>query len=301
MSVFIKLKTLLNEDLKYLYLSKLPADKYERFLRKEYKKRTGEYLNIESPQKYTEKMQLSKLYGDTPLKTMLSDKYEVREWISNRIGSEYLIPLLGVWSDYSSINFDELPEKFVLKTNHSSGWNLVVNDKGNLNHFKNKIKFNRWMKKKFAYHTDLQLHYKNIKPKIIAEEYIEDSNGELNDYRFICFQGKVYYCWIDLKGLNYHYSNIYNLEWTLQPWELMGLPNSDFEVSKPENFDEMIEIATKLSKGFPHVRVDLYSVDNKIYFGEMTFTSTGGYRLISPKEYDYSLGDLWDLDKEINK
>src|SRR5699024_9361647 len=133
------------------------------------------------------------------------------------------------------------------------------------------------------------------KPKIVAEEFIEDSKGQLYDYRFLCFNGKVYYCWVGLDGENQRYGNIYDLEWNLQSWTFTGLPNTPFEVSIPENFEEMVSIATKLSKKFSHVRVDLYNVDGKIYFGEMTFTSSAGYRLITPDKYNYKLGNFWDI------
>lgn len=290
-----KITDRINSIFKYLYLKNISPNKYESFLKKEYRKRTGEELNISNPQKYTEKMQYAKLYCNTALKTNLTDKYLVRGWVSKKIGHEYLIPLLGVWDNYSEIDFDNLPNQFVLKTNHSSGWNLIVKNKKIINHSRERKKFNRWIGTNFAFYGDLQLHYKNIVPKIIAEEYIEDTNGELNDFRFICFNGKAKFCWIDIKGSNYHYSNIYDTKWQLQPWELGGLSNTPYEVNKPNNFQEMVSIANKLASEFDHVRVDLYNVDGKIYFGEMTFTSTGGYRLITPEHYNYAIGNLWNL------
>lgn len=291
----IKVINYIKREFQYYKLKNMNPSKYPTFLKIEYKKRTGEVLNLDNPKKYTEKMQYSKLYDNTSEKTLLSDKYLVREWVADKIGSEYLIPMLGVWDNYSDMDFNKLPNRFILKTNHSSGWNLIVNDKEEINHFKEKIRFNRWLNRNYAYVRDLQLHYKDIEPKIIAEKFIEDKSGLLIDYRFICFDGEVFFCWVDFYEGDNHYSNIYNLEWELQPWKLVPMENYPKEIPRPEKFNEMLNIATKLSAGFLHARVDLYSVNNKTYFGEITFTSTGGYRLIEPEEYNYKIGQLWDI------
>lgn len=298
--ILLKLKTQLRDDLKYIQIKSLRTKHYEKFLKNEYKSRTGKLLNIKEPRSFTEKMQYAKLYRNTPLKTELTDKYKVRNWVSDKIGSQYLIPLLGVWDNYDEINFDLLPSEFVLKTNHSSGWNLVVKEKNKINHRKEKIKFDKWMKRNFAYAGDLQLHYKDIEPKIIAEKYIEDKVGELTDYKFLCFGGKVYYCWIDVGRFSRHYRNVYDLNWELQPWRLHTYDNTLKPISKPKNFDKMVEIVRVLCEGFSHVRVDLYSVDEKIFFGEMTFTSESGYGLIYPEHYNNIIGELWDINYKEN-
>lgn len=286
----------IKSDIRYIYLKNLSVEKYESFLRKEYKRRTGDILNIKNPEKYTEKIQYAKLYLNTPLKTKLSDKYQVREWIEKKIGKEYLIPLVGAWDSFSEINFNKLPERFVLKLNSGSGTNIIVNNKAEFNYNESKLKFFRWTSKDFAFNNDLQLHYSDIDTKIIAEEFIEDKNKELPEYKFFCFHGQVYYCWQIVGRGSQEYRNVYDLNWNLQPWKFEGHENSPKKYTKPDNFEEMIEIAEKLSKDFPHVRVDLYNVDGKIYFGEMTFTSTGGYRLITPEQYNYMLGDLWKIE-----
>lgn len=157
--------------------------------------------------------------------------------------------------------------------------------------------------KKFAFAGDIQPHYKDIQSKIIAEKYIQDSKGELPEFKFFCFHGKVYYCWHILETETERYGNVYDLEWNLQPWKFEGRENTPFSLPKPDNFEKMIDIATKLSKEFSHVRVDLYNLDGEIYFGEMTFTSSGGHRLITPEKYNHMLGDLWDIkvsDEQIN-
>lgn len=296
-NIIKKIARTTKSDLKYLYLKNMPSSRYQLFLKKEYKKRTGMELNIEKPQTFTKKIQYSKLYDSTYLKTILADKYLVREWVSNKIGSEYLIPLLGVWDNYSEVDFETLPESFVLKTNHGAGTNLIVENKNLINHFKEKIKFDRSLNRNYAYMGGLELHYKDIVPKIIAEEYIEDSTGELNDYKFLCFDGKPYYCWVDIGRYSSHYRNTYDMNWNLQPWNYNQYTNYPTEIPKPKNFEKMVNIATILSEDFSHVRVDLYNVDSKIYFGEMTFTSEAGFASFYPSEYDYKIGELWDISK----
>lgn len=292
---FLNSLNFIKSDLKYRKLKNMKETDYSQFLMLEYKKRTGKILNFSNLKTYNEKMQSYKLKNSSALKTKLSDKFQVRDWISETIGSEYLIPLLGVYEDYSDIDFGSLPDKFVLKTNHDSGTNLIVKDKKKINHFKERIKFIRSLNRNFAFKGDLQPHYKNIPPKIIAEKYIEDSDNELKEYKFFCFDGEVYYCWFILEMGTERYGNVYDLDWNLQPWIFSGRENTLHDIERPNNLEKMIKIATELSKGFSHVRVDLYNVDGKIYFGEMTFTSTGGYRLIEPEKYDYKLGELWDL------
>lgn len=286
----------IKEKINYTYLINADPKDYQTITKHRYKQKTGKNLDFDNLNTYTEKMQYAKLYLNTPLKTKLADKYAVREWVSNKIGDKYLIPLIGVWDNYADINFDELPNKFVFKANHGASWNLIVKDKKSIEHKREKIKFDKWMSKNFAFSTGtIQLQYRDIKPRIIVEKYIEDSKGELNDYKFLCFNGKVYYCWIDVGRYSNHYRNVYDLEWQLQPWNQHTYENTPFNVEKPENFEEMIEVAKILCQGFSHVRVDLYNVDGKIYFGEMTFTNGSGHELIYPEQYDYNLGELWNI------
>lgn len=284
----------------YLDLKYLPVAKHKLNIEKEYKKKTGYELNLENPKTYTEKMQWSKLYDNTSIKTELTDKHLVREWVSKIIGPEYLIPVYGVWENISDINFKELPNAFVLKANHASGWNIVVKDKSTFDYHLAKKKFDKWLNKNYAYVYGLQLHYKNITPRIVCEKYIEDSSGELVDYKFMCFDGKVYYCWLDVGRFQDHRRNVYNTDWELQPWIQHEYQNTDYPIEKPKNFEKMIEIAEKLCQNFSHVRVDLYNVDGKIYFGEMTFTNGSGYEMIYPNEYNYTLGNLWNLPFKQN-
>lgn len=285
----------LNKALKYNYYKSLKEEDYSNALAKIYKKKMGEELDWSNLKTYNEKMQWAKLYDKDPQKSRLSDKYMVREWVSEKIGEDYLIPLLGVWDSFEDIDFEELPDRFVLKTNNGSGTNVIVSDINLLNKTEVRKKFDKWMKINFAFMGGFEMHYKEIAPKIIAEEYIEDTEGDLKDYKFLCFDGVVRYCWVDAERFTDHRRNVYNMEWELQEWNQHSYKNIDFTIDKPDNFDLMVEIAERLCKGFPHVRVDLYNVNGKIYFGEMTFTNGSGFERIQPHPYNLMLGDLWKL------
>lgn len=273
----------------------VPDAEYAKLVEIEYKKALGHRLDWNNLQTYTEKMQWEKIYDRNPMKTKLADKYLVREWIENKIGKEYLIPLIGVWDSFDDIDISLLPNQFVLKTNHGTGTNLIVKDKGNLNLRRTKRMFDDWMKINYAFTNGIQLHYRDIPRKIIAEQYLETELGELQDYKFLCFNGKPCFCWVDLGRFSKHTRTVFNMKWELQPWTQATYGIANHDIPKPKNFDQMIEIATKLSQGFPHVRVDLYNVGGKIYFGEMTFTNGSGLDPIVPSEYDKTLGEYWQL------
>lgn len=299
-----KMYTLLNQIrnyLRYIYYKSINEKNYSKILSKIYKNQMREELDWSNIRTYNEKMQWAKLYDKNPLKTTLTDKYLVREWVSSKIGDNYLVPLLGVWDTFEEINFEKLPDKFVLKTNNGSGTNIIVSDKRKFNKLEAKKKIDKWLKTNFAFVTGFEMHYKEIKSKVIAEEYLEDKNGDLKDYKFFCFDGVVYYCWIDSQRFNDHRRNVYNLEWELQEWTQHNYKNTDLEVSKPDNFESMVNIAKDLCQGFPHVRIDLYNVNGKIYFGEMTFTSGSGFEKIHPYKYNLMLGELWKLPIDNNQ
>lgn len=274
------------KNLSFLDIQNIIAERYYR--------KFGHKLDWKNLSTYTEKMQWEKIFDNNPLKTLYADKLAVRDWISQTIGEQYLVPLLGSWNSFEEIDFEHLPNQFVLKTNHGSGTNIIVTNKDKLNKKTAKIKFDDWMAIDFGY-LSMELHYSNIKRKIIAEKYIETSIGELQDYKFLCFDGIPYYCWVDMGRYSNHTRNVYDLEWNLQPWNQETYSHYEKPIPRPINFDKMIEIAKVLSKGFSHVRVDLYNVNGNIYFGEMTFTNGGGFDRILPTEYDQMLGDLWNL------
>lgn len=292
----VKLLSLIKNKIETNYYSRLDKKDYPKYLSFLYKKITGDTLNWGNLESYTEKMQWAKLYDNDPLKSELSDKYHVRRWVKNKIGEEYLIPLYGVWEEYNQIDFNKLPNQFVLKTTQASGTNLIISNKESLNHKASSKFMKKSLKKKQAFSAGFQMHYDDIKPLIIAEEFIQDTNGELNDYKFLCFNGKVYYCWVDTDRFGDHRRNVYNLNWELQEWQQHKYKNSEKPIEKPANFEDMIKIAEKLCKGFSHVRVDLYNVNGKIFFGEMTFTNGSGFELIYPRSANIMLGNLWNLN-----
>lgn len=274
--------------------SEMEAEIGTRFM-----KTFGRPLNWDNPQTYNEKLNVSKLYMPSPLKTRLADKVAVREWIREKIGDEYLIPLLGVYDSFDDIDFDTLPDKFVIKCSHDSGSYTLVKDKSKLNMKMLRHKYKSFMKRNYGWFS-LEMHYRDIKPKIIIEQFID--NAAVNDYRFYCFDGKPYYCAVDFYD-NMHSRNarnIYDMNWEIQPF-ILQYPNYTGQTERPENFDELKEIALKLAEGFGHVRVDLYPAGGKIYFAEMTFAHAGGFQKWIPDEWDYTLGSLWTFDNTVRR
>lgn len=314
----MKIKGFLKDSMPNLYnyyshLNRLriikTAEKYKGFTESEmisaiekiYLKRIGTTINWTNPKRYTEKIQCDKVYNRNRIKTILSDKYAVREWVKNRIGEEYLIPLLGVWENVDQIRFEALPKQFVLKTNHGSGSVIIVKDRLTLDVREVKRKLADWMKTDFGYTTCFETHYSGIKRKIIAEKYLETASGELQDYKFLCFNGAPVFCWVDLGRFKKHTRTVFDLNWNLQPWTQADYGIASVPIPKPANFEKMIKIATILCEGFSHVRVDLYNVDGEIYFGEMTFTNGSGLDPIVPDEYDEELGAYWDYRIETTR
>lgn len=277
-------------------IKRLPYHEKKILLEKLYLERIGHKLDWNNLQTYTEKMQWEKFFHKDSLKTLLSDKYKVRFWVSEKIGQEYLIPLLGVWDKFDDIDFSTLPNSFVLKTNHGSGTNVIVKDKSQFKKKEARRAFNDWMEMDYAYNTGFEMHYSEIDRKIIAEKYMETELGELQDYKFLCFGGKPYYCWVDMGRYSVHTRNVYNMNWELQEWNQAFYGIYKDPIEKPKNFDKMIRLATILCNGFPHVRVDFYNIDGTIYFGEMTFTNGCGFDPIIPEKYDLILGNLWNIN-----
>ncbi len=277
---------------------KLTTEEMKKRISKTYRTRIGHELDWSNLRTYTELLQWEKIYNNDPRKAVLADKYKVREWVANQIGQEYLIPLLGVWNTFDAIDFDTLPNQFVLKTNHGSGTNYIVKDKTALDYKDAKSKFNDWLATDYGYLDGFELHYSDIKPLIIAEKYMETSIGELQDYKFLCFGGKAHYCWVDLGRFAQHTRTVFDMDWRLQPWTQAEYGISKEPIPRPQNFDIMIQLAENLAKDFEQVRVDFYNDDGKIYFGEMTFTNGKGFDPIVPDVYDLELGKIWQSVKK---
>lgn len=254
--------------------------------------RHGKRLNLSNPQTYSEKIQWLKLYGRRPIDTVLSDKYAVKEYISRTVGSQYVIPLLGVWNSFDEINFDSLPNQFVLKCTHDSGGIVVCKDKSSLDFKKARKILTRGLKHDY-YVFSREKAYKNIPRRIIAEEYKEDSQtSELRDYKFFCFDGEPKLLFVasdrQKEGEETKF-DFFDMQYNHLPF-INGHPNAKIQPQKPDKFDEMKLLAAKLSAGIPHVRVDFYEANGQVYFGEMTYSHWGGMVPFEPEEWDYKLG-----------
>lgn len=241
--------------------------------------------NLANPVYFGEKIQWLKIYGNLEKYTNLVDKYLVRDYIKEKIGTKYLVSLLGVFDNPKEINFEKLPNQFVIKLNTGSGFNIIVTDKQKINSDKIIKQLNKWMKLNY-YKIKKEPQYKNIQKKIIIEEYISDKNGELNDYKFFCFNGKVEFIEVDSDRFCNHTMDFFDKDWNLLQLHKGKYKNSSTIPMKPENFNKMINIAEELASDLQFVRVDLYNVDGNIYFGELTFTPAGGLTKFNPIEKD---------------
>ncbi len=271
--------------------SRLIPDK--EYLKLRYRFLMKRKLNLDNPKRYTEKLQWIKLYDRKPLYSTLVDKYEVKEYVAKIIGDEYIIPTLGVWDKFEDIDFDTLPDQFVLKCTHDSGGIVICRDKKSFDTEAARETINSCMKHKY-YYRGREWPYKNVKPRIIAEKYMEDAKtSELRDYKFFCFDGQVKALFIatdrqkkgeetkfDFYDADFNHLDIRN-----------GHPNADPYPEKPATFEEMKVLASKLSKGFRHLRVDFYEVNGKVYFGELTFTHWSGMVPFEPDRWDYIFGE----------
>lgn len=262
------------------------------YLKYKFKRQLGYPLNLKNPKTFSEKIQWIKLNDHNPLYTTCSDKVAVREFVQNKIGKTYLIPIIGVYNNTREIDWGKLPDKFVLKLNTGSGYNLICKNKGNLDTKEVDKLFDAWMKEKF-YQRHKEYHYRDIEKKILCEEYLEDET--LFDYKVFCFNGKPYIIMVEMGKQYSNHRNIYNPDWTRhEGW--ITFPQDSFDIPKPECLQEMLDVASILSEGFKEVRVDFYIVKNKLYFGEMTFTSGAGFSVFSTYDFDLELGNQFDIN-----
>lgn len=278
----------------------LSDEKYFEYLPLWYWEVMNVVPNLANPQTFTEKIQCIKSIYSRREMSRLADKYAVREWIEEKIGSQYLVPMLGVWDNCEDIDYEGLPQSFVLKCNHGSGMNIVVKDKSVLDFNKVTAVLSTWMAEDFSRKT-LELHYKYIEHKVIAEQYIEELDGNLYDYKIHCFGGEpLFIQCIGNRNLEKHegYQCNYDLEWNELNWIFEDYPRFNYKVDRPNKLEEMIQIARILSKGFSYVRVDLYNLGAKVYFGEMTFTPASGvyiYKGSWSEDIDCRLGNCINI------
>ena len=274
------------------------------YIKLRYRSTMGRRLNLKNPVTYNEKLQWLKLYNRDPRYTQLVDKAAVKEYVKDTIGEEYLIPTHGVYDSADQIDFDKLPQQFVLKCTHDSGGILICKDKSELNQEEARAKLESVRKKSF-YYVNREWPYKNVKPRLVAESYMEDScTGELRDYKFFCFGGEPKLLFVasdrqtpgeevkfDFFDMSYRHLQLRN-----------GHPNAKVPPEKPQNFELMKELAAKLSQGMPHVRVDFYEVDGKVYFGELTFFHFSGIVPFQPDCWDETIGSWLELPpKKVSK
>jgi hypothetical protein len=251
--------------------------------------------NLNDPKEFMEKILWLKLYHYTENYGKYVDKFEVRNYIEEKIGEKYLNELIGVYSSASEINFNELPNQFVIKGTHGSGYNIIVKDKNELNITRTKKQINKFLSQNY-YHKFRESIYKNVKPRIIIEKYISEiDNDSLIDYKFHCFHGQPKYVFVQKNKSENISKCFYDLNWNrvLPEKFIPAFSNSNF--TKPDNFEEMIQIAQKLSEGFIFLRVDLYSIGNKIIFGELTFFSNAGLVRSSIERFNKEFGELIKL------
>ena len=255
--------------------------------------KNGTKVNLKNPKRFTEKIQLYKLMYRNNEMTKCVDKYEVREFVRKK-GLEYILnELYGVWDNADNIDFDKLPNSFILKTTNGSQTNIICKDKNKLNIEETRKKLNGWLREKRE-KLGREWAYYNVKPRIICEKLLSYNIGEeLPDYKFLCFDGEPY-CLYFINGRKQGEKvnlGIFDLNFKQLPYFRADENELKTKQDKPKNFEEMIEIARKLSSGFPHVRVDMYNINGKIIFGEMTFYDGSGYQRYQPDEFDYILGN----------
>lgn len=267
------------------------------YLKKLFKSRMGYSLNLNNPTTFNEKLQWLKLYDRKPEYTIMVDKYKARDYIAKKIGEEYLVPLLGVWDNCNDIDFNTLPNQFVLKCNHNSGIGLCIcKDKSKLDINNVKKELQKGLDQDY-YLPGREWPYKNVPRKIICEEYLGDNP---NDYKFFCFNGRVEYILVCSDRFDSLKETFFDRNWNIAPFKRPGI-DIEKTLEKPNNLEKMIKLAEILSVNIPFLRADFYEVDNKIYFGELTFFPASGFSGFEPEEWDLKLGELIKLPKNNTK
>lgn len=279
----------------HIFCRQMPDRLYLEWM---YEIRMGEKLHLDHPETFNEKLNWLKLYDRRDEYTKMADKYEVRKYIAEKIGEKYLIPLLGVWEKPEDIDPNQLPEQFVLKCTHDSASVLICRDKKNFDWDSARKKLTQSLSINYFY-PSREWPYKNIKPRIIAEKYMVDESGtELKDYKIYCFGGKPELIQVDFGRFVHHERNLYDLNWKYIDEQIEYPKNPAVTIIRPEHLERMLELAEKLSQGIPSVRIDFYSINGEVYFGEITFYQEAGFAHFSSDEYDRYLGSLIALPEK---
>lgn len=298
-------RIIFNKQIRFNYLTKLGlynSISDEQFLKKQWKTFFNTELNLKNPQSFNEKLQWLKIYDRNPQYTQMVDKYEAKKYVSNIIGEEYIIPTLGIYNSFEEIDFNKLPNQFVIKCTHDSGGLVIIKDKKNMDIKEVEKKINKCLKRNY-YYGSREWVYKNVKPRIIIEKYMEDNNSIMRDYKFFCFNGEPKLMYLS-EGLENHETarmSFYDMDFNLIDCKRKDYKQLDYTPKKPKTFEQMKEFASILSKDIPHVRVDWYEINGKLYFGELTFFTCSGFIPFEPEEWDYKLGEMLKLpDKKTS-
>ena len=283
-------------------MSKIPPCLFpdKMYLKCLYRLRMKQKLNLKNPKTFNEKLQWLKLYDRNPEYARMVDKIEAKKYVAEKIGEEYIIPTLGVWEEPDDIDFDKLPNQFVLKCNHNSGGLFMCKDKSQVSR-EQFHQIQKRLKKELRYNYywySREWPYKNVKRRVLAEKYMEEKNMEgLTDYKLMCFNGAVIYvCVCTERGSSTGTKfTFFSQDWERLPFRQCDSPTSEKEIRKPVQYNQMIHFAELLSKNIAVLRVDFYEINGKLYFGELTFSDSDGLGRFSPEEWDKKLGQLIKL------
>ncbi|MES2981267.1 MAG: ATP-grasp fold amidoligase family protein [Verrucomicrobiota bacterium] len=286
---FPKIKN--RKNLRYQIIRRLFGLKHLLLL--QFKESHGYYPDIDHPLSLSQKLMWIKLHHRLDDLSPYVDKLKARDFVSKTIGEAYLIPLLGVFDSFDEIDFDTLPNQFVMKASHGCKWNIIVKDKNNFNKQQAEMKFNRWLKMTYGTVSG-ETCYRPLKGKILIEKYLEEESGYLTDFKFYCCNGQPLGLHVDFDRFGQPTYRVYDTQWQELLKSKPSLPVPPI-LAKPSNFDDMLELCRKLSAGFSYVRVDLYNLNNQIYFGELTFTPGDGRAVFNPVWADYFFGEPLDI------
>lgn len=263
----------------------------EAYLKRLFRYSMGYELPLDNPKTYNEKLQWLKLHDRRPLYTKLVDKYEAKAWVAEKIGAEYVIPVIaGPWDSADEIDFDALPEQFVLKCTHDSGGVVICRDKAAFDREAARAKIAKTLRRNFFW-AGREWPYRDVKPRVFAEQYLEDESGELRDYKVMCFGGEPKLIQLHMGRFTHHTQDYYDTDWNLLALR-QGSPLSGAAVPRPAFLDEMLRLSAVLSEGFPHLRVDWYAINGRLLSGELTLYDSSGLETFEPADWDRKLGDL---------
>lgn len=277
-------------------LKKIPDKAYLSII---YRANLGQKMDWKHPKTFNEKLQWLKLYDRNPVYSTMVDKYEAKQFVADRIGSQHVVPLLaGPWDSFDEIDFDALPEQFVLKTTHDCGGVWICKDKQTMDKQAAKVFIEKHLKRDY-YTTGREWPYKNVKPRIFAEQFLAELEDDLRDYKFFCFDGVPKMMFIASERQSKEQEtkfDFFDMDFNHMPI-INGHPNSPHPIEKPVHWERMKELAAILSAGIPQVRVDFYECNGHLYLGELTFSHWGGFVAFEPEEWDEKLGSWINLPK----